>query len=152
MGLRERTEPFDLEKVEGDWAEILRRISSVQFRKGGNRVCIPLLAGDRLLGVAILADRVNGVPYTIEELDLLKGIGNQAAAGLLNLRLAEELMLAKQLEAFQTISAFFVHDLKNVSSSLSLMLQNLPVHYDDPAVGKVYACPDAAHPAISFWK
>ncbi len=42
-------------------------------------------------------------------------------------------MLGKELGAFQTISAFFVHDLKNAASTLSLMLQNLPVHFDDPA-------------------
>ncbi len=139
-GLRELIDPFDLEKVEEDWAATLRRISLTQFRTGGNRICVPLLAGDRFLGVVILADRVNGTPYTVEELDLLKCIGNQLAAGLLNLRLAEELMLAKQLEAFQTMSAFFVHDLKNVGSSLSLMLQNLPVHFDDPGYRK-----DALH-------
>jgi len=51
---------------------------------------------------------------------------------LLNLRLTDELMLAKELEAFQTMSAFFVHDLKNATSSLSLTLQNLRVHFDDP--------------------
>ena len=42
-------------------------------------------------------------------------------------------MLAKEMEAFQTMSAFFVHDLKNAASGLNLMLQNLPVHFDDPA-------------------
>jgi len=31
------------------------------------------------------------------------------------------------------MSTFFVHDLKNAASSLSLMLQNLPEHFDDPA-------------------
>ncbi len=36
------------------------------------------------------------------------------------------------MEAFQTLSAFFVHDLKNLASTLSLTLQNLPVHYDNP--------------------
>jgi signal transduction histidine kinase len=30
------------------------------------------------------------------------------------------------------MSAFFVHDLKNTASTLSLMLQNFPVHYQDP--------------------
>jgi putative PEP-CTERM system histidine kinase len=131
-GLRQLNGPFDLEKIEKDWAANLRKMESPKFRDGGNRICIPFLAGDRLLGVAILADRVNGVPYTLEELDLLKCMGNQVAAGLLNLRLAEELMLAKQFEAFQTMSAFFVHDLKNVVSSLSLTLQNFRVHFDDP--------------------
>jgi signal transduction histidine kinase len=36
------------------------------------------------------------------------------------------------MEAFQNLSAFFVHDLKNLASKLSLTLQNLPAHYDDP--------------------
>jgi len=31
------------------------------------------------------------------------------------------------------MSAFFVHDLKNTASTLSLMLQNLPVHFNDPS-------------------
>jgi signal transduction histidine kinase len=36
------------------------------------------------------------------------------------------------MEAFQTMSAFFVHDLKNTTSTLNLMLKNLPVHFNDP--------------------
>jgi Osmosensitive K+ channel histidine kinase len=83
--------------------------------------------------VAILADRVGGVPYTVEELDLLKCMGDQVAVSVLNLRLTEEIMRGKELEAFQAMSAFFVHDLKNAASTLSLTLQNLPVHFDDPA-------------------
>jgi signal transduction histidine kinase len=31
------------------------------------------------------------------------------------------------------MAAFFVHDLKNAASTLNLMLQNLPVHFDNPA-------------------
>jgi signal transduction histidine kinase len=45
-------------------------------------------------------------------------------------------MLGKEREAFQNISAFFVHDLKNTASTLNLMLQNLPVHFYDPAFRK----------------
>jgi len=125
--------PFDLERAHDDWAEGLRQISSTQFRKGGNRICVPLTAGDHCMGLAILADRVGGIPYTVEELDLLKCIGDQVAGGLLNIRLTKELMLGKELEAFQTVSAFFIHDLKNAASTLSLMLQNLPMHFDDPS-------------------
>jgi len=127
------SQPFDLEKAKGDWAEALRQMSLTQFRKGGNRICVPLAAGDRCIGLAILADRVGGIHYTVEELDLLKCIGDQVAVSLLNLRLTGEIMRGKELEAFQAISAFFVHDLKNAASTLSLMLQNLPVHFDDPA-------------------
>jgi putative PEP-CTERM system histidine kinase len=123
---------FDLEKIRDDWGETLRQISEAQFSEGGNRVGVPLLAGDRYLGLIILADRVSGVPYTVEELELLECIGDQVASSLLNLRFAKEIMLGKELEAFQTISAFFVHDLKNAASTLKLTLQNLPVHFDDP--------------------
>jgi putative PEP-CTERM system histidine kinase len=130
--VRGLSKPFDLEKAKGDYAESLRQISSSQFRTGGNRVCTPLWTGDRCIGIAILADRVGGLPYTVEELDLLKCMGDQITMGLVNLRLTEEIMRGKELEAFQAISAFFVHDLKNAASTLSLTLQNLPVHFDDP--------------------
>jgi putative PEP-CTERM system histidine kinase len=73
------------------------------------------------------------MPYTPEELELLKCIGDQITSVLLNLRLANEVVQARELEAFRTMSAFFVHDLKNAAASLNLMLQNLPVHFDDPA-------------------
>src|SRR5207244_12823586 len=61
-----------------------------------------------------------------------KCIGDQMTSVLLNLRLASEVAHAKELEAFRTMSAFFVHDLKNAAASLNLMLKNLPVHFDDP--------------------
>ena len=131
-GVAKMRKAFDLEKIKDDWGETLRQISGTQFREGGNRVGVPLLAGERYLGLIILADRVNGIPYTVEELELLECIGDQVASSLLNLRLAKEIMLGKELEAFQTISAFFVHDLKNAASILKLTLQNLPLHFDDP--------------------
>ena len=130
---RKISQPLNLEEVQEEWAENLKRVTAVQFRKGGSRICLPLLAGDRWLGYAVLADRVSGLPYTIEELDLLKCIGDQIAATLLSLRLTDELMAAKELEAFQTMSTFFVHDLKNATSTLSLTLQNLPAHFDNPS-------------------
>ena len=125
--------PCNLDEIHEEWAHNLRRASRAQFRTGGNRICVPFCAGSRWLGCALLADRVNGLPYTIEEFELLKCMGDQITATLQNLRLTSELMQAKELEAFQTMSAFFVHDLKNATSTLSLTLQNLPLHFDNPA-------------------
>jgi putative PEP-CTERM system histidine kinase len=129
---RQKSQPFNLDELKEEWAENLKRVNAAKFRKGGTRICLPLSAGDQWLGCTILADRVNGLSYTLEELDLLKCMGDQIAAVLLNLRLTDELMLAKELEAFQTMSTFFVHDLKNAASTLGLTLQNLPKHFDDP--------------------
>jgi putative PEP-CTERM system histidine kinase len=134
--LRKVSEVFSLEKSKQDWAEALKRISYTHFREGGERIGVPFVAGDRWLGLAILADRVGGTAYTLEEYDLLKCIGDQIAASLLNIHLTGELMVGKEREAFQNISAFFIHDLKNTASTLNLMLQNLPAHFDDPSFRK----------------
>jgi putative PEP-CTERM system histidine kinase len=132
-GLRTKALPFDLEAVNEAWAAELRQLSPKAFpAKGGNRWCVPLTAGERVLGAVLLADRVNGAPYTVEELELLKCIGDQITSVLLNLRLANEVVRAREMEAFRTMSAFFVHDLKNAAASLNLMLKNLPAHFDDP--------------------
>lgn len=131
--LRNHPEPADIDSSKEDWAAVLRKCQPGQFHKGGSRVCVPMLAGGDLLGLIILADRVAGAQYSQQDFDLLKCVGDQTAAGLRNVQLSQKLLQAKELEAFQTMSAFFVHDLKNTASTLNLMLQNLPVHFDDPA-------------------
>jgi putative PEP-CTERM system histidine kinase len=132
-GLREKSSPFDLEEEKEAWAEELRKLNPSTFPNGGHRWCVPLRTGDESVGALVLADRVNGAPYTVEELELLQCIAHQVTSVLLNLRLANEVARARELEAFRTMSAFFVHDLKNAAASLNLMLKNLPVHFDDPA-------------------
>jgi putative PEP-CTERM system histidine kinase len=132
-GLRLRSSPFDLEAIHEPWAEELRQLNSTTFPNGGRRWCVPLRAGELCLGALVLADRVNGADYTAEELQLLQCIADQVTSVLLNLRLADQVARSREMEAFQTMSAFFVHDLKNAASSLNLMLKNLPVHFGDPA-------------------
>jgi putative PEP-CTERM system histidine kinase len=131
--LRNNAYPFELGSVRAEWARVLRDYNPGSFRKGGTRVCVPMVAGEETLGVIVLADRVSGLPFTVEELDLLRCIGNHVAAGLLSLQLSEKLMQAREEEAFRAVSAFFAHDLKNAASILSLMLRNLPEHFEDPA-------------------
>ena len=125
-------EPIDIDSSRETWAVPLRLCHPEEFHKGGNRVCVPMIAGGELLGIMTLGDRVGGASFSVQDLDLLKSVSDQAAAGLLNIQLSQRLSQAKQLEAFQLMSTFFVHDLKNTASTLSLMLQNLPVHFNDP--------------------
>lgn len=132
-GLRARSSPFDLEREVEPWAQELRRLNPTIFSNGGARWCVPLRAGEQRLGAIVLADRVNGAAYTVEELQLLQCIADQVTSVLLNLRLANEVAVSRELEAFRTMSTFFVHDLKNAVTSLNLMLNNLPVHFDDPS-------------------
>jgi putative PEP-CTERM system histidine kinase len=131
--LNQHPDPVDIETSKEPWAVALRNCTPMQFREGCSRVCVPLIAGGELLGVIALTDRVGGVFFSLQDFELLRCVGDQVASGLLNAQLSYKLLQAKELEAFQTMSAFFVHDLKNTASTLNLMLQNLPVHFDNPA-------------------
>jgi putative PEP-CTERM system histidine kinase len=131
--LDNRPDPVDIDTAGEHWAEVLRRCHPDEFRHGGNRVCVPTIGGGRMLGLLVLGDRVGGMPFSWQDFDLLKRVADSVAAGLLNIQLSQKLLHTGQMEAFQTMSAFFVHDLKNTASTLNLMLKNLPEHFDDPA-------------------
>ncbi len=130
--MRQQPAPVDIDGAAEAWAQALRRINPDHFELGGHRIGAPLMARGQLVGLLMVGDRVAGRPFSSEDLDLLKCVADQLASAMLNFRLGQHLMESKQLEAFQAMSAFFVHDLKNTASTLSLMLQNLPVHFDNP--------------------
>ena len=130
--LENHSDPIDMDASKESWTAVLRRCHPDEFRKGGNRVCVPMIGGGEVLGLIILGDRVGGVSFSWQDFDLLTCVADQVAASLLNVQLSQKLLQAKEMEAFQTMSAFFVHDLKNTTSTLNLMLKNLPVHFNDP--------------------
>ena len=130
--LEKHPDPIDLDAAKENWASVLKRCHPDEFHKGGHRVCVPMISGGEVLGLMILGDRVGGINFSWQDFDLLKCVADQVAAGLLNAQLSQRLLQAKEMEAFQTMSAFFVHDLKNTASTLNLMVKNLPVHFNDP--------------------
>jgi putative PEP-CTERM system histidine kinase len=130
--MRERRLPLDLERMSESQAHALQATYADYFRKAQSRYCVSLVAGQQLLGVMTLDNRLTRDAFSTEDLDLLKTFADQAAASLLSLRLSQRLLKVKEMEAFQTLSAFFVHDLKNLAAQLSLLLQNVPTHYDNP--------------------
>jgi putative PEP-CTERM system histidine kinase len=124
--------PIDLAASGPEWVKAFRESYSEALKAEQIRYSVPLVAGREFIGVMTLSDRVSGRPFSLEDLGLVRTIADQAAARLLNLRLQERLIHAKQMETFQAMSAFFMHDLKNLASTLSLTMQNLPVHFEDP--------------------
>lgn len=126
-------DPVAIENQPTEWAAALRRVHPAQFPHGGDRVCLPIIAHGEVVGLITLGDRVGGAVFSVQDFDMLKCVGDHAAASLLNVQLSQRLLQAKELAAFQTMATFFVHDMKNAASTLNLMLQNLPIHFNDPA-------------------
>jgi len=132
QALKDKEGPVDLDDPKISWAEDLKQSMPEAFQEARIRYCVRLSAGGRFLGLITLGERVGYESFSFEEFDLLKTMADQIAGSLLNLKLAEELRKSKEMEAFQTISAFMIHDLKNLASTLSLTMQNLPVHFENP--------------------
>jgi len=94
---------------------------------------VPLLAGTELLGFVVLTKPRTALDVDWEVRDLLKTAARQAASYLGQVRASEALLEARKFEAFNRMSAFVVHDLKNLIAQLSLMLKNAQRHRDNPA-------------------
>jgi putative PEP-CTERM system histidine kinase len=93
---------------------------------------VPMMVGGRLTGFVLLASPRAALELDWEVRDLLKTAARQAAAFLALLESAEALLEARKFEAFNRMSAFVVHDLKNIVTQLSLMVKNAQRLHDNP--------------------
>jgi putative PEP-CTERM system histidine kinase len=93
---------------------------------------VPLMAGSDLTGFVVLSSSRTHIDVNWEVNDLLRTAGSQAAGFLAQMLATEELLEARKFEAFNRMSAFVVHDLKNIVAQLSLMLKNAERHKDNP--------------------
>jgi putative PEP-CTERM system histidine kinase len=131
-GMCKKVTHIDFENSKESWVIGLREAHSDFLKEARIRYCIPLAMSDQFIGLLTLHDRVAEVPLSDADFDLLRTIADQTAGMLLNLKLSERLRQAKEIEVLQTMSAFLMHDLKNLASSLSLTMENLPIHFDNP--------------------
>jgi putative PEP-CTERM system histidine kinase len=94
-------------------------------------VSLPSPAG--LVGFVVLVTARASIKVDWEVLDLLKTAGRQAASYLAQIQMTEALLEAHKFDAFNRMSAFVVHDLKNLVAQLSLLLRNAERHRNNPA-------------------
>lgn len=85
-----------------------------------------------LLGFMVLAQPLAKITVNWEVRDLLLTSGRQCASYLALLKANEDLIDARQFEAFNRLSAYVVHDLKNVIAQLSLIVSNSERHRENP--------------------
>jgi putative PEP-CTERM system histidine kinase len=93
---------------------------------------VPLLTGEELIGFVVLVNPRIRVEIDWEVLDLLRTAGRQASSYLAYAMAAEALLEANKFDAFNRLSAFVVHDLKNLIAQLQLLLSNAERHRNNP--------------------
>ena len=93
---------------------------------------VPLLQDDKMLGFVVLAQPRAPQALNWENRDLLKTAGMQAASYIAFYQAADALADARQFEGFNRLSAFVIHDLKNLIAQLSLVAKNAAKHKHNP--------------------
>jgi putative PEP-CTERM system histidine kinase len=94
---------------------------------------IPLLFGKELQGILLLHESDLQKEINWEDRDLLKVAGRQAASHLAQYQANQALIESRQFEAFNRLSAYVIHDLKNILAQQSLIVSNAEKHRDKPA-------------------
>lgn len=93
---------------------------------------VPLIVGDNMIGFVLLASSRTNFDVNWEVNDLLKTASRQAASFLSQMQATEALLEVRKFDAFNKMSAFVVHDLKNIVTQLSLMMKNAKRLHDNP--------------------
>ncbi|WP_313950567.1 XrtA/PEP-CTERM system histidine kinase PrsK [Accumulibacter sp.] len=93
---------------------------------------VPLTTGNNLIAFVVLATARARIDVNWEVNDLLKTAARQAGAFLGQMQASEALLESRKFDSFNRMSAFVVHDLKNIVAQLSLMLKNAERHRDNP--------------------
>lgn len=93
---------------------------------------VPLIQAGGLIGWVVLGQPRTSLELNWEVRDLLRTAAQQAASYLAQMQATEALLEARKFEAFNRMSAFVVHDLKNIITQLSLMMKNAKRLRDNP--------------------
>jgi putative PEP-CTERM system histidine kinase len=96
------------------------------------RLVVPLAHVDELIGFALLASPPPPFRPNYEDRDLLKTVGRHVAVHLAQFEADKRLAESRQFEAYHRLTAFVMHDLKNLAAQLSLIVANAEKHKRNP--------------------
>jgi len=96
------------------------------------RLVVPLALGEQLLGFVALEEPPPPFKPNYEDRDLLKTVGRHVAVHLAQYEADRRLGESRQFEAYHRLTAFVMHDLKNLAAQLALIVSNAEKHKRNP--------------------
>ncbi len=121
----------EYDKVENSYPDLT--IDSNVFAEINISIIVPILMGEVLYGFFLLSSPAAGNRLlNWEDRDLLSAISKQLSHYLSLNEANDKLAESKQFDTFNRMSAFLVHDLKNVQAQLTLISSNAKKHRDNP--------------------
>ena len=120
---------------DGDWIVCLEEHAGTETwfpELPRSWVVLPLNHFGALIGFIVLARSRAQFKLDREAFDLLRVIGREIASRLAEQRAIQVLTQTQQLREYSQRFAFVIHDIKNVSGQLSMLLTNAEVHANNP--------------------
>ena len=120
---------------DGDWIVVLDDLpgSADWFDELPRTwLAVPLNHFGTLIGFVVLARSRAQFKLDREAYDLLRVVGREVASRVAEQRAAQILSQTRQLREYSQRFAFVIHDIKNVSGQLSMLLANAEVYADNP--------------------
>lgn len=96
------------------------------------QIIVPIFIGKAFYGLFLLANEQELKRLNWEDRDLLFAISKQLGNFVSLYEATDKLSESKQFDAFNRMSAFLVHDLKNVQAQLALITANAEKHRNNP--------------------
>jgi putative PEP-CTERM system histidine kinase len=96
------------------------------------RIISPLLQLEQVVGFICLYDPPAPFELTYEDRDLLKTVGRHVATHIAQDDASRKLSESRQFEAYNRLTAFMMHDLKNSIAQLKLIVDNSARHKRNP--------------------
>jgi putative PEP-CTERM system histidine kinase len=114
--------------------EIYDEVDLSHWQAEENNICliIPLFRQNELVAFVVLTKAKVPRQLIWEDHDLLKTVGMQLTNALALSHASDALSRSRQFEAYNRLSAFLVHDLKNLVAQVSLIVKNAEKHKYNP--------------------
>ena len=119
---------LDLRPDEYDGLELPEWLAEIEHPW----LIVPLHGIDSLIGFIVLSNPLVNRSINWEDRDLLITAAKQVSSYLTVLITSDALSEAKQFEVFTRLSAYMVHDLKNIASELEMVSRNSKKHINNP--------------------
>jgi hypothetical protein len=111
-------------RIVGQGRDSFPSLRSEAMAQLGIDYVVPVASDGALLALLGVGKKLGGKQFGLEDKHLLETIANQLAELIVKSRLSTELLEAREWESFNRVSSFLIHDLKNLATQQSMVLQN----------------------------
>ncbi len=137
--LRQGANCFVIDEIMESMTDSESQAVVSQLATIGTEVCLPLVNKNRLLGFCVFGPRLNsGGGYSLQDLELLVTLSQEASIALDNALLYEELKRSQslvrrtdRLRSLETMAGGLAHEIRNPLTSIKAFVDLAPERKDD---------------------